>query len=172
MLRSAYRLLRKIKSRFVRIIFTYFIQKQVASYGKNLTVNGPSNLNKDTILGNNVNLNGFKVSGRGKLVVGHNFHSGKECLVITQNHNYEGSKIPYDENYDISPVTIEDNVWFGHRVIVLPGVSIGEGAIIQAGSTVVDDVTPGAIVGGCPAEKFAERDMNHYERLKQSGKTH
>lgn len=155
-----------------RIIYTYFVQKQVASYGQDLTVNGPSNLSRNSTLGSNVNLNGFKVSGRGKLVIGDNFHSGKECLVITQNHNYEGGKIPYDEKYNLKPVTIGDNVWFGHRVIVLPGVTIGEGAIIQAGSTVVDDVSPGAIVGGSPAEKFAERDMAHYERLKESEKIH
>jgi acetyltransferase-like isoleucine patch superfamily enzyme len=60
----------------------------------------------------------------------------------------------------------------GVDVIILPGVQIGEGAIIQAGSTVVDDVSPGAIVGGHPAEQFKQRDMEHYKSLKQEGKFH
>ncbi|WP_407461931.1 acyltransferase, partial [Methanobrevibacter sp.] len=69
-------------------------------------------------------------------------------------------------------VVIEDNVWLGNRVIVLPGVRIGEGAIIQAGSVVVKDIPKCAIAGGHPANVFSLRDADHYEELKKEGKFH
>jgi chloramphenicol O-acetyltransferase type B len=67
------------------------------------------------------------------------------------------------------PIVIEDNVWLGDRVIVLGGVTIHEGAIVQAGSVVVRDVPKGAIVGGHPAQVFKYRDMGHYEDKKAKG---
>ena len=67
---------------------------------------------------------------------------------------------------------IEDNVWLGNRVTILPGVTIGEGAIIQAGSTVVRDIEKYAIAGGHPAKVFKYRDIDHYEKLKNEGKFH
>lgn len=55
-------------------------------------------------------------------------------------------------------------------VIVLGGVTIGEGAIIQAGSVVVSDIPDCAIAGGHPAKVFKDRDQDHYHRLKQEGR--
>lgn len=49
------------------------------------------------------------------------------------------------------PVKIGDKVWIGADVTILPGVSIGTGAIIAAGTVVTKDVAPGMIVGGIPA---------------------
>ena len=72
---------------------------------------------------------------------------------------------------NIYDVVIEDNVWLGNRVIVLPGVTIGEGAIIQAGSVVVKDIPKYAIAGGHPAKVFSSRDKDHYEMLKKEGIT-
>jgi len=56
------------------------------------------------------------------------------------------------------PVLIEDKVSIGSRCIILKEVSIGEGAIIAAGSVVTDDVPPYTIYGGCPARFIAEVD--------------
>lgn len=75
-------------------------------------------------------------------------------MIITNFHNYNEEKIPYDSTYIIKDVIIEDNVWLGNRVIVLGGVTIGEGAIIQAGAVVVKDIPPFAIAGGNPAKVF------------------
>ena len=138
-----------------------------------MRVNGPSKVNRRTYLGDNVNFNGLEVSGGGKVVIGDNFHSGPGCLLITQTHNYDvGEAIPYDDTYVLQEIVIEDNVWLGSRVIVLGGVRIGEGAIIQAGSCVVRDVPRCAIAGGHPAEVFKYRDVEHYERMKAAGKFH
>lgn len=50
-----------------------------------------------------------------------------------------------------APVVIEDDVWLGAHVVVLPGVTIGAGAIVGAGSVVTKDVPPDVVVGGVPA---------------------
>lgn len=49
------------------------------------------------------------------------------------------------------PISIGDHVWIGARSTILKGVSIGDGAVVAAGSLVTRDVPPGALVGGSPA---------------------
>jgi len=105
--------------------------------------------------------------------IGNNFHSGPGCLIIAQNHNYDhGAAIPYDDTYIVKPVRIEDNVWIGSRVIILGDVTIGEGAIIQAGSVVTSDIAACGIAGGHPAKVFKWRDKEHYYKLKEERKFH
>jgi acetyltransferase-like isoleucine patch superfamily enzyme len=111
--------------------------------------------------------NGMEINGGGKVTIGDNFHSGPGCMMITQNHNYDkGTKIPYDSTYILKDISIGDNVWLGSRVIILGGVKIGEGAIIQAGSVVVSDIPKYGIAGGHPAKVFKYRNAKHYEELK------
>lgn len=137
-----------------------------------VTVNGLTYVNKRTRLGNNVHFNGLRILGKGKVEIGDNFHSGMDCVIITDVHNFQGTKIPYDETYIVKEVTIEDNVWLGHGVIILGGVNIGEGAIIQAGAVVVKDIPKLGIAGGSPAKVFKYRDEEHYYRLKSEEKYH
>ena len=54
-------------------------------------------------------------------------------------------------------VIIGDRVWIGYRAIVLPGVTIGEGAVVGAGAVVTRDVSPYTIVAGNPAKVIGER---------------
>lgn len=153
--------------------YTLPVKFRVRRCGERLKVNGPTRLNGNIFLGNNVNINGLRIEGKGKVTIGDNFHSGTECLLITQNHNYDqGQAIPYDSTYISKGIIIEDNVWIGSRVIILDGAHIGEGAIIQAGSCVVSDIPKYAIAGGHPAKVFKQRNVEHYEKLKQAGKFH
>ncbi len=159
----------KIKTKY----WTYRVRRTAATAGEELRVNGRSNVTRNTSLGNNVNFNGMQISGGGRVSIGNNFHSGPDCLMICQNHNFNsGEAIPYDSTYIFKDIVIKDNVWLGSRVIVLGGVTIGEGAIIQAGSCVVTDIPDYAIAGGHPAKVFAYRDIDHYEELKSAGKFH
>lgn len=149
------------------------ILKTAKKCGKNLSVNGLSYVTPNTSLGNNVNFNGMKIQGKGNITIKDNFHSGIECMIISSIHNYDkGNAIPYDETILSKDILIEDNVWLGNRVIILPGVTIGEGAIIQAGSVVVKDIPKYAIAGGHPAKVFKYRDIEHYEKLKKEKKFH
>ncbi|MEJ2249419.1 MAG: acyltransferase [Candidatus Lokiarchaeota archaeon] len=113
-----------------------------------------------THIGKNCHFNGMKILGKGKVIIGDNFHSGEDILIITQNHNYDTSKsLPYDKTFNTKDSIIEDNVWIGSRVIILGGIKIGEGAIIQAGSVVVKDIPKFGIAGGYPAKVFKYRDI-------------
>jgi maltose O-acetyltransferase len=57
-----------------------------------------------------------------------------------------------------APVVIEDFAWLGSRAMVLPGVTVGKGAVVAAGAVVTRDVPPYAIVGGVPARVIGERE--------------
>jgi chloramphenicol O-acetyltransferase type B len=160
-------------ARIRRRFFTAVVRRQAASCGGRLRVNGLSTVGSNTHLGNNVHFNGMEIAGIGKVTIGDNFHSGPGCLLLTQIHNYDhGEAIPYDRTVIAKDILIEDNLWLGNPVIILGGVRIGEGAIIQAGSCVVNDIPKYAIAGGHPAKVFSARDAEHYERLKAAGKFH
>ena len=73
------------------------------------------------------------------------------------------------ENFG-QPIEVQDNVWFGRNVIVLPGVKIEEGAVIGAGSVVTKSVPKCAVVGGNPAKIIGYRNKETYDRLVKEGK--
>ena len=154
--------------RLSRYFWLNVVRNSVGTVGDNLHVNARTLVTKNTILGNNVNFNGMDIRGQGKVEIGDNFHSGTDCLIITDIHNYEGNKIPYDETYIVKNVTIENNVWIGTGVTILGGVTIGEGAIIQAGSVVVKDISRYMIAGGHPAKEFSQRNIEKYELHKKN----
>jgi acetyltransferase-like isoleucine patch superfamily enzyme len=69
---------------------------------------------------------------------------------------------PQDPNYAAvgGAVIIEDFVWISCRAIILPGVTVGEGAVVAAGAVVTKDVEPFSIVGGVPAKVIGVRNRN------------
>lgn len=67
-------------------------------------------------------------------------------------------------------VHIKQNVWIGGNVVIVPGVTIGEGAIVAAGTVVTKDVSDLAIVGGNPAKVIKCRDRGKYLETKQQDK--
>jgi chloramphenicol O-acetyltransferase type B len=159
--------------RLIRRVRGILVLRQVAAHQNQVFVGGRTRLTKQTILGRNPNFNGMTVRGLGEVSIGDNFHSGADCLIITSNHNYDsGRAIPYDDTHILKRVTVGDNVWFGDRVIVLGGVEIGEGAIVQAGAVVVRSIPACAIVGGNPATIFKFRDLLHYNALKEEKRFH
>ncbi len=162
--------IKKILYKSRRVFFTSLVKLRVGSHKKPLYVNGFSSVTKKTILGKNVSFNGMSIKGCGEVQIGDNFHSGIGCMMVTQNHNYEGDALPYDNTYICKKIIIEDNVWLGHRVIILGGVTIGEGAIVQAGSVIVNNIPKYAIAGGHPAKVFKYRDVDHYKKLKNEKK--
>ena len=170
-LRRGLRAVNRLRLQLERRVYKRLVTLRVARYQEPLRVNGFTHLTRQTHLGSNTNFNGLVIQGRGTVTIGDNFHSGRECLLITENHNYDsGEAVPYDATYVLKDITIEDNVWLGTRVTVLGGVRLGEGAIVQAGAVVVTDVPPCAVAGGNPAKVFKYRDIRHYQTLKAQGK--
>ena len=154
---------------WLRTCHLKIIAKEV---GKSPYVGGKCTFGSKIHLGDYCNFNGMQIIGGGSVYIGNYFHSGTECMIITQNHRYEGDEIPYDSTFDFKTVRIGDCVWFGNRVTVTGNITIGEGAIIAAGAVVCKDVPPLAIVGGNPAKVIKYRDKDRYYRLKAEGRFH
>ena len=81
---------------------------------------------------------------------------GAHCLIgeFVAIHDSGFHAVAPAEQVDVAPVYIGDNVWIGHRAVILPGVSIGDHAVIGAGSVVTSSVPPRAIAAGCPARNL------------------
>ena len=164
---------RKVRSCLISFIYGLPVRLKAKRVGKALHCGGAVHATRHTELGDHVHFNGMWASGDGRLVIGDWFHSGDGLRIFTRNHNYDkGDAIPYGRTYVRKDVVIGDFVWIGLRVTLLPGTTIGEGAIIQAGAVVHGNIPAYAIAGGNPAKVFAQRDVEHFERLKAEGKFH
>ena len=107
----------------------------------------------------------------GKVNIKKHFHTGRSLTILTTNHDYRClDYLPYGGIDIEKPVIIEDFVWCGANVTILPGVIIGEGAVIGACSVVTKDVPSCAIVGGNPAKIINYRDMEVFNKLKKENK--
>jgi acetyltransferase-like isoleucine patch superfamily enzyme len=99
------------------------------------------------------------LDGRGGLTIGNSVNISTGAWIWTAQHD------PNDSGFAgvLAPVVIEDYAWVSSRTTVLPGVTIGKGAIVAAGAVVTKSVAPYDIVGGVPAKKIGERsrDLNY-----------
>jgi acetyltransferase-like isoleucine patch superfamily enzyme len=93
--------------------------------------------------------------------VGNDVSIGPEASILTLSHDPQ-SDVFCDKGGD---VVIGDKVWIAYRAIILPGVTIGEGAVIAAGAVVTKDVMPYSIMAGSPARKIGERTKGLTYRL-------
>ncbi len=100
------------------------------------------------------------LDGRGGLQIGNNVNISSHVLLVAGSHavqdgqSFQGSA---------RQVVVEDYVWLCTRALVLPGVTIGCGAVVAAGAVVTKSVEPYAIVAGVPAQKIGERNPElHY----------
>jgi len=110
-------------------------------------------------------------SAKGKIIIGNNVIFGPRTVLWTYNHNYKSDIfIPYGGKDIVEPIIIGDNVWVGFDAFILPGIMIGEGAIIGARSVVTKNVPKYAIVGGNPAKTIGFRDKDLYNKLKKEKK--
>jgi len=92
------------------------------------------------------------------IIIGANVMIGPQVMILTGNHSFSDIRQPMCEQPSIGlPVIIKDNVWIGARSIILPGVMIGQGAVIGAGSVVTKDVGELSVVAGNPARFIRNR---------------
>ncbi len=83
---------------------------------------------------------------------------GPKVTILTRKHIYNVIiSMNMQSGCTVKAVEIADDVWIGTRALILPGVSIGKGAIIAAGAVVTKDVPDYAIVGGNPAKVIKSR---------------
>ena len=110
-------------------------------------------------VGNNSGL-GIRCRVRGPLKICDNVMMGPEVVILSSGHRFDRTDMPMCRQGNVrfcNSTLIFNDVWIGTRVIIMPGVKIGEGAIIGAGAVVTKDVPPYAIVGGVPAKVIKYR---------------
>ena len=115
---------------------TYFMSPRLFSIGDN------SDINRECLL-----------DARGGLIIGNNVSISHRVNIVTGSHKINSPNFTEIDK----KVTIEDYVWLGIGCTILPGVTIGKGAVVCAGAVVTKNVPPFSIVAGIPAIKINER---------------
>jgi acetyltransferase-like isoleucine patch superfamily enzyme len=91
-------------------------------------------------------------ASRVPLTVGDDVLFAGNCFVSTARHAFEGEgAVRFQGSAGHAPVTIEDGAWLASNVVVLPGVTVGGGAVVGANSVVTEDVPPRSVAVGAPA---------------------
>ncbi len=93
-----------------------------------------------------------------RIEVGRNCMIGPQCYLTDANHGSAMGTPVKDQPMQTKPVIIEDEVWLGAGVCVLPGVRLGRGCIIGAGAVVTGDIPAHAIAVGVPARVVRQRE--------------
>ncbi|MTM43773.1 transferase [Turicibacter sanguinis] len=126
--------------------------------GKNVNVEKGAQFASNIKIGNNSGI-GVNSVINSNVSIGNDVMMGPECLIYTSNHRFDRLDLPmWRQGFsDIHPVSIGNDVWIGGRVIILPGVKIGDGAIIGAGAVVTKDIPKYSICGGVPAKVIKYR---------------
>ncbi len=109
-------------------------------------------LGRDVFVGYNCE---FDVSDR--LWIGDHVLIAPGCFITDHGHRHAAGQLIAAQGCESGPVRLEDDVWLGAQVVVLPGVTVGRGAVVAAGAVVTRDVEPMSIVAGVPARKIGER---------------
>jgi len=99
-----------------------------------------------------------RLDGRSNIIIGNNVDISSETNIFTWEHDIES---PIFDSKG-APVIIGDWVYVGTRSTILPGVTIGEGAVVAAGAVVTKDVEPWTMVGGVPAKFIKKRPIVKY----------
>lgn len=141
-----------------KIIRSSLYKGITGSKGKNINIQKNCYFEKDVIVDDNSGL-GINSIIHGPTTIGKNVMMGPDVIIYTANHEFKLTNIPMIEQgfQKKRKVIIEDDVWIGARVIILPGVKIGRGSIIGAGAVVTKDVEEYSIVAGVPAKIVKKR---------------
>lgn len=112
-------------------------------------------IGENTYIGEN---NNIRASG-GTVNIGANCLISQNVTIVTTNHNIKKGELINKQGWSLvnNYITIGDDVWIGASSVVLPGVTIGSGAVIAAGSIVTKNVDENAIVVGNPAKLLRYR---------------
>lgn len=128
--------------------------------GKNVNIEHGAVISSKVSIGDNSGIGIDCVCG-GELIIGNDVMMGPECVIFSRNHEFSNLDIPMRlQGYRSSlPCVIGDDVWIGRRVMIMPGINIGNHCIIGAGSVVTKDVPDWAIAAGNPAVVKKYRKM-------------
>lgn len=101
-----------------------------------------------------------------EIVIGNQVSIGQEVMILTNTHQIGGPNRRAGA-LEALPVCIEDGAWLSTRCTILPGVTIGEGAVVAAGAVVTRSVPPHVLVGGVPARPIRELPVNDANSVRE-----
>lgn len=133
-------------------------------HGSLLLAKSCGNCKGHIILGERVSINEYnnlRAAG-GDIRIGNYCQIAQFCTLVASNHSVETSEYMIDAPWDASKTSIQigDDVWIGANCVILPGVTIGRGAVIGAGSVVTKDVPDFCIYAGNPARFLRIRSLH------------
>lgn len=139
---------------FSRKIRFFCAKGFLSEIGDNVNIEKGAMFSTSIEIGKNSGL-GINCNLHGPIFIGNDVMMAPEVQIHTKNHKFNRLDIPMREqgSTENNPVIIEDDVWIGSRVTILPGVRIGKGSIVAACSVVTKDVEAYSIVAGNPAKK-------------------
>lgn len=135
-------------------VFRMDIERDVVIYG-GFTMRAPWNISvgKGTVIGNYSHLD-----GRNGIVIGENVNFSTSACIYTEQHDIND---PYFRSLNSGgKVVINDRAWISSRTTVLPGITVGEGAVLASGAVAVRDLDPFTVYGGVPAKKIGDRSKD------------
>ena len=98
-----------------------------------------------------------RIDPRGNIIIGNNVSISEDVIILTADHDMNSESFGGRNKKTV----IDDFVWIGTRVMLLPGVKIGKGAIIAAGAIVTKDVDSFSVMAGIPAKIIKQRPENN-----------
>lgn len=106
-----------------------------------------------------------RFDNRGGITIGENVSISEDVIILTADHDMNSSDFAGRK----SAVHIHDYVWIGTRAMILPGVTIGKGAVVAAGSIVTKNVAAYTVVAGVPAKTINKRNevLNYTTRYNR-----
>jgi acetyltransferase-like isoleucine patch superfamily enzyme len=109
-------------------------------------------------IGHNVFINyNCSMMAAGRIIIEDDVQIGPNAMIVTTNHDFNQREVVLH-----APVTIKRGAWIGGRSLILPGVTIGENAVVAGGSVVTKDVKPNTIVGGNPAKVIKHLESENH----------
>jgi maltose O-acetyltransferase len=136
----------------------FLAKRFVSKCGKNVNFEKGSQFGSDFVIGDNSGVGINAQISRG-VTIGKYVMMGPEVVMLTTGHRHDRFDLPMgvQGGSEIRPIIIDDDVWIGQRVIILPGVTIGRGSIIGAGAIVTKSFPPYSVIGGNPAKLIKTR---------------
>jgi acetyltransferase-like isoleucine patch superfamily enzyme len=137
--------------------------KSSVGFGTLLIVKSEFGLNGALRIGEHTAVNEYnnlRAAG-GEISIGNHCQIAQFCTLVASNHTTETAKYMIDAPWDgtKTSINIEDDVWIGANCVILPGVRIGRGAVIGAGSVITKDVPNHSIVAGVPGRFIRRRTL-------------
>lgn len=143
---------------FFKFIRGKVVSMMVDNVGRNVNIERKALITIHLTIGDNSGI-GERSVINGPIIIGKNVMIGPEVMVYSVNHRIDRVDIPMCKqgHTERKTILIGDDVWIGARAIILPGISIGDGAVIGAGAVVTKNVEAYAVVGGNPARVIKRR---------------